>query len=250
MTREEALRRIHRAAEENLTELDLAGLELEELPPEIGKCTQLEKLVLGRVKSWRGGADGKMTPQPTTNQLTLLPDELLSLGNLRAINLSCNPFGKMPELLLEMKQLESLNLTSIGLTEIPEYLGRLSNLTKIDLSFNRLNLIEDILEKEVLGKLCKILCQLSKLTHIHLCGNQIAEIPEALCQLSNLTHLDLFSNHITQIPEAVTQLSSLMLLKLRRNEIAEIPDKIAQLSNLAYLVIRLKPISRYARLDN
>ncbi|MEO9126468.1 MAG: hypothetical protein ABI262_17585 [Microcoleus sp.] len=48
MTRKEALRRIHRAAEENLTELDLAGLELEELPPEIGKCTQLETLVLGK----------------------------------------------------------------------------------------------------------------------------------------------------------------------------------------------------------
>jgi Leucine-rich repeat (LRR) protein len=48
MTREEAVRRINRAAEENLTELDLAGLELEELPPEIGKCTQLETLVLGK----------------------------------------------------------------------------------------------------------------------------------------------------------------------------------------------------------
>jgi Leucine-rich repeat (LRR) protein len=48
MTREEAVRRINWAAEENLTELDLAGLELEELPPEIGKCTQLETLVLGK----------------------------------------------------------------------------------------------------------------------------------------------------------------------------------------------------------
>ncbi|MEG4998453.1 hypothetical protein [Microcoleus sp. B4-D4] len=49
MTREEAVRRIHRAAEEKLTELDLAGLELEELPPEIGKCTGLETLVLGEI---------------------------------------------------------------------------------------------------------------------------------------------------------------------------------------------------------
>ncbi|MEG3934153.1 MULTISPECIES: hypothetical protein [unclassified Microcoleus] len=47
MTREEAGRRIDQAAEEQLTELDLAGLGLEELPPEIGKCTELERLVLG-----------------------------------------------------------------------------------------------------------------------------------------------------------------------------------------------------------
>ncbi|MEG4519321.1 MULTISPECIES: hypothetical protein [unclassified Microcoleus] len=47
MTREEAVGRIDQAAEEKLTELDLAGRGLEELPPEIGKCTQLETLVLG-----------------------------------------------------------------------------------------------------------------------------------------------------------------------------------------------------------
>ena len=47
MTREEAVRRIERAAEEKLTKLDLAGLGLEELPPEIGKYTPLERLVLG-----------------------------------------------------------------------------------------------------------------------------------------------------------------------------------------------------------
>ena len=47
MTREEAVRRIDQAAEEKLTQLDLAGLGLEELPPEFGKCTQFERLVLG-----------------------------------------------------------------------------------------------------------------------------------------------------------------------------------------------------------
>ncbi|MEG5063288.1 hypothetical protein QUB33_06650 [Microcoleus sp. B3-A4] len=41
MTRDEAARRIDQAAEKKLTELDLSGLELEELPPEIAKCTHL-----------------------------------------------------------------------------------------------------------------------------------------------------------------------------------------------------------------
>jgi Leucine-rich repeat (LRR) protein len=46
MTREEAVRRIERVAKKKLTELDLSGLELEELPLEIGKCTQVETLKL------------------------------------------------------------------------------------------------------------------------------------------------------------------------------------------------------------
>ena len=135
MTREEAVRRIDRAAEEKLTELDLSGLDLEELPTEIGKCTQLETLVLGKVYQW-SGVHGKWTPQPITNQLSALPEEVRSLGNLRSIDLSGNPFGTIPELLLEMKQLKSLNLTSIGLTEIPEAIGKLSNLTQLNLTHN------------------------------------------------------------------------------------------------------------------
>jgi len=49
MTREEAVRRIDQAAEEKLTQLDLAGLGLEELPPQIGKFPPLERLVLGNL---------------------------------------------------------------------------------------------------------------------------------------------------------------------------------------------------------
>jgi len=47
MRREEAVRRIDQAAEEKLTQLDLAGLGFEELLPEMGKCPPLERLVLG-----------------------------------------------------------------------------------------------------------------------------------------------------------------------------------------------------------
>ena len=50
MTKEELLQLIDKAASEGSKVLDLAGLGLEELPPEIGKCTQLETLVLGKVE--------------------------------------------------------------------------------------------------------------------------------------------------------------------------------------------------------
>jgi Leucine-rich repeat (LRR) protein len=90
MTREEAVRRIDRAAEEKLTQLDLSGLGLEELPPEIGKCTQLEMLVLGgkldeEKRNWLG------------NKLTEFPDVVLQLTNLKILNLSGNQITAIPE---------------------------------------------------------------------------------------------------------------------------------------------------------
>ncbi|MEG4233102.1 leucine-rich repeat domain-containing protein [Microcoleus sp. Pol11C3] len=246
MTREEAVRRIHRAAEEKLTQLDLSGLELEELPPEIGKCTQLETLVLGKVKRWTRWADGKITPHPSTNKLTSLPEELRSLGNLRSINLCGNPFGTMPELLLEMKQLESLDLTSIGLTEIPEGIGKLSNLTQLVLWDNKI-----IQTPDALTKLFQALGQQPNLTQLNLSGNQIIQIPEALSKLSNLTRLDLSGNQIIQIPEALSKLSNLTWLDLSGNQIIQIPDALAklcetigQLSNVTRLDLSLNQITQ------
>ncbi|MEG5138065.1 MULTISPECIES: leucine-rich repeat domain-containing protein [unclassified Microcoleus] len=261
MTQEEALRRINRAAEENLTELDLSGLELEDLPPEIGKCTQLETLVLGEANRWIG-FDGKWTPQPITNQLSALPEEVRSLGNLRSINLSGNPFGTIPELLLEMKQLESVNLTSIGLTEIPEAIGQLSNLTQLNLSHNPIaqipeaiaqlsNLTELVLWDnqitqipDALAKLCEALAQQSNLTKLDLSRNQITQIPEAISQLSNLTQLDFEWNQITQIPEAIGQLLNLTWLHLNNNQITQIPEAIGQLLNLTWLHLNNNQITQ------
>ncbi|WP_293153341.1 MULTISPECIES: COR domain-containing protein [unclassified Microcoleus] len=229
MTREELLQLIDKAADEGSTELDLAGLGLEELPPEIGKCTQLETLVLGKMERWQYVND-KRIPKLITNQLRTLPEELRSLKNLRSIDLSGNPFGTIPESLLEMTQLESLNLTSISLTEIPDAIGKLSNLTKLDISFNQ---IENILE--VLPKLWEILGKLFNLTEVNLGGNQIPEIPDRIDQLSNIKQLNLSYNQITVIPEAIAQLSNLTELDLSYNQITVIPEAIAQLSNLTEL---------------
>ncbi len=48
MNRDELLRLIDEAAADERTTLDLSGMGLDELPPEIGKLTNLKTLVLGR----------------------------------------------------------------------------------------------------------------------------------------------------------------------------------------------------------
>ena len=75
MTQEALLRLIDQAAEEGWTELDLAGKDLIELPPEIGKLTQLETLILAKE------VDGKYLG----NALTALLGEIGLLKNFQSI---------------------------------------------------------------------------------------------------------------------------------------------------------------------
>ena len=218
MTREELLQLIDKAADEGQKELDLAGLGLEDLPPEIGKCTQLETLVLGKFdeekREWIG------------NKLTEFPDVVLQLTNLKILRLSHNQITVIPEDLAQLSNLTQLYLSHNQITSIPEDLAQQSNLTKLHLSGNRITVIPEDL------------AQLSNLRQLYLGSNQITVIPEDLAQLSNLTLLDLCSNQITVIPEAmIGLLSNLTLLDLNNNQITSIPEAIGLLSNLTELYL-------------
>jgi Leucine-rich repeat (LRR) protein len=239
MTREEAVRRIHRAAEEKLTQLDLSGLDLEELPPEIGKCTQLETLLLG-------GKFDEQKREWVGNKLSEFPDAVLQLTNLKILNLSWNQITSIPEAIGQLLNLTRLDLDGNQITSIPEAIAQLSNLTLLDLSQNQItsipeaigqlsNLTELCLYSNQITSISEVIGQLSNLTQLSLWGNQITSIPEAIGQLSNLTGLYLSENQITSIPEAIGQLSNLTELSLGTNQITSIPEVIGQLSNLTQL---------------
>ena len=224
MTREEAVRRIDQAAEEKLTKLDLSGLGLEELPPEIGKCTQLETLVLGKwdEEKWKW----------IGNELTKFPDALLQLTNLKILSIANNQITKIPEAIGQLSNLTQLDLSSNQITSIPEDLGQLWNLTRLSLNDNQITSFP-----EALG-------QLSNLTQLYLSNNQITNIPDAIGQLLNLTLLDLRYNQIAQIPEALDQPLNLTWLFVNSNQITNIPDAIGQLLNLTWLSVSNNQITK------
>jgi Leucine-rich repeat (LRR) protein len=69
MTQKRVVRqRIEQVVSKKLTELDLSGLDLKELPPEIVNCTHLTQLLLSK------------------NQITQLPEALGQLSNLTELN--------------------------------------------------------------------------------------------------------------------------------------------------------------------
>ncbi len=74
MNKQELLKIIEKARVEEWEELDLAGNELTELPPEIGSLVKLKRLLLGK---W----DSKKK-QYIGNNISFLPKEIRQLNSL------------------------------------------------------------------------------------------------------------------------------------------------------------------------
>jgi Leucine-rich repeat (LRR) protein len=125
MTRDELLELIDQAAAEGWTELDLAGQNLTELPPEIGQLTQLETLILGKYDD--------DTSKYIGNQLTALPPEIIALEKLRSIDLSDNCLTAFPSEILEMVELRALDLSQNQITDVPEGITQLERLVELGL---------------------------------------------------------------------------------------------------------------------
>ena len=106
----EAKHRIAEAAREHATELDLTGMGLTSVPPEIGALTALKRLSLGN------------------NQLTAMPPEIGSLTALTELHLYENPLTAMPPEIGALTVLTQLHLRDNELTALPPEIGALAAL--------------------------------------------------------------------------------------------------------------------------
>ena len=225
--------------------LDLEGLGLTTLPPELAQLTSLTALNLGH---------NQLTALPATftdlaelqvlhvqgNQFAGLPAQLSRLPNLRTLNASNNSIKGMLTSFPQLTELEALYLRGNQLTGLPPQLARLARLRTLDLGDNQLTRVSDDiaqltslerldLSSNRLTDLPSTLYELVGLRTLALGDNQLSRISANLARLINLESLDLTGNQLITLPASIGRLTKLSALWVGRNRLKELPRELAEL---------------------
>jgi internalin A len=191
--------------------LELTGLGLTTLPPEICQLTTLTTLNLAG------------------NKLTLFPPEISQLTALTWLNLESNELTTLPPEIGQLTALTTLLLHNNELTTLPPQIGQLTALTKLDLSGNELTTLPPVI------------AELMALTELYLNNNELTTLPSKIGQLTALTRLYVESNELTTLPPEIGQLTALTTLGLDGNQLTTLPPEIGQLKGLKGLYLHDNP---------
>jgi internalin A len=226
----EALKRIQACllAEKLVDILDLSGMGLAALPPEIGQLTALTGLHL------------------SNNQLSELPPEIGQLTALTTLDLSRNQLSKLPSEICQLTALTSLDLSNNLLSSLPTEICQLTAITQLVLDCNELSTLPTeirqltalttlSLQVNQLRALPPEIGQLTALIQLHLFKNQLSSLPPEIGQLTTLTSLDLFHNQLSSLPPEIGQLTALATVDFRDNQLSALPPEIGCLTALIKL---------------
>ncbi|MET7770523.1 hypothetical protein [Nocardia sp. NPDC005366] len=204
---------------EEVTELDLSGRKLRELPAELLEFPRLRVLSLAGNDSIGHAATtderiGGLAALSALEELNLagtgltgLPDSIGDLRTLRVLDISGNAFESLPERLGELPRLEVLRAARLS-CQVPDGLGRLGGLRELDLS--------SLQPGEY---------------------NDMVDFPMAVTTLSALRSLDLSHIWLTTVPDELLALTALEELNLGGSLSATLPGlpDLARLPRLRVL---------------
>ncbi|MEM8675901.1 MAG: leucine-rich repeat domain-containing protein [Cyanobacteria bacterium P01_G01_bin.67] len=126
---DKALQLIEQAAVEEAAELHLSGMELTELPAEIGQLFNLTELDL------------------RNNSLSSLSAEIGQLSNLTGLDLRNNSLSSLPAEIGQLSNLTELDLRSNSLSSLSAEIGQLTNLKVLYLWNNSLPIPPEVIAK-------------------------------------------------------------------------------------------------------
>ncbi|MCS4510849.1 leucine-rich repeat domain-containing protein [Xylophilus ampelinus] len=206
--RQEALDRIKQALMQRSPLVDLSGLGLYSLPPDIGKLTETRMLCV------------------SDNELHRLPPEIGNLVNLRVLEAANNKLGfgsktgGLPKEIGRLSSLEKLNLKGNELSVLPPSIGNLSKLREFNVSDNKL----EHLPAEI--------ANLGQLERFSACRNLLSQVPGAMGVMSQLRSLNLSNNQLWSLPDAwgrvpgqpISLSGTLRELNISDNQIQQLPQ--------------------------
>lgn len=167
--------------------LDLSGMGLTSLPPEITRLREIRELFLH------------------DNNLRWLPPEIGQLDHMESLTLHGNQLQGLPEEIRWWHKLRRLTLHGNRLTTLPREFGQISNLRYLSLHNN------------LLESLPREFCDLIDLRDLYLSDNKLKTLPEEFGDLEKLRTLDLSRNRLERLPPEFGFLSEKVFLKLEGN---------------------------------
>ena len=187
--------------------LDLRGTNLTQLPNEIDKFSNLQRLILAN------------------NDIRELKSGLFKLKNLQELDLEENKLKTLPAEIGNLKNLRKLNLTRTKIPSLPDEFANLVNLEYLNLSWN------DLSPDKI-----KPVYKLGELLYLNLKRNLIDSLSADIASLKKLESLNLNFNPLKTLPEEIGELSELKEIDLGRNtDMVSLPVSFKKLKHLEYI---------------
>ena len=172
-------------------------------------------------------ASASLSQKGSTNKVPLSESQIVKKpeeAELKAVEFVFR-LDVIPQEVLSMKNLRELWLCNNYINNIPSEIGDLRNLTVISLKNNQVT----SLPPEV--------CLLEKLKALYLSGNKLNFLPNLFGRLRDLQTLDLAKNEFTDFPAVVCELGHLISLDLSGNKLSHLPGMVVQMKCLTLLTL-------------
>ncbi|KAL7221960.1 hypothetical protein ACSBR1_023821 [Camellia fascicularis] len=211
-----------------LSELDLDGIGVSELPPSIGHLANLVLLSLSSSKKLRS-----------------IPDNICQLKALSSLNVSgCSKLDKLPQYMGALDCLKELRLDQIAIRQLPFSIGLLKKLKTLSLegckgitsyswSYSFLPSILQRRRESYTTLELEALLGLESLERLHVNDCNLKSIPTTIFHIYSLRSLDISGNNIESLPESLNKLSNLGCLYLNGcKRLQELPELLSNINNI------------------
>lgn len=241
-----------------LVSLNLSGVVLVVVPPELSTLTTLQQLcladcMLSLLPAWMATFTLLKVLRLESNSLVSLPTGLLAAPSLETLTVSHNQLTTLGSV-GPSTSLQKLDLASNCLSELPDSISSLQALEWLLLSGNQFRMVPPSLslipklrfltargglpyECSAFKSCLQTISKCRHLTYLDLAGNYVPDsaLLSCLANLQHLRHLVLSDAGLSVLPDTLAPLKKLEVLDLSLNQLQAVPEVLHSLVSLERL---------------